>query len=51
MTGAKIYSELPASARTFIERIEEFVGVPVRIVSVGPGRAEHILKETSRVAG
>lgn len=51
VTGAKIYSELPASARTFIERIEEFVGVPVRIVSVGPGRAEHLMKETSRVAG
>jgi adenylosuccinate synthase len=38
------YSDLPQSARLFIERIEEFVGVPIRIVSIGPGRAEHILK-------
>ncbi|MFA5504599.1 MAG: adenylosuccinate synthase [Vulcanimicrobiota bacterium] len=44
IAGIKQYSELPETARRFIDRIEEFVGIPVRIVSVGPGRAEHILK-------
>lgn len=46
ISTVKRYSELPQSARTFIERIEEFVGIPVRIVSIGPGRAEHIMKES-----
>jgi len=32
------FSELPAQAQTYIHRIEELVGTPVTIVSVGPER-------------
>ncbi len=31
---------LPASARRYLDRIEEYVGVPIEIVSVGPERTQ-----------
>jgi adenylosuccinate synthase len=31
-------ASLPANARRYLERIEEFVGVPIEIISVGPER-------------
>lgn len=42
VAGARSLAELPANARRYLEFIEEFVGVPVRIVSVGPDRAQTI---------
>jgi len=40
--SARKLSELPAGARAYIDLVERFVGVPVRIVSVGPDRAQTI---------
>ncbi len=40
--GARSEAELPENARRYIRRIEEIVGVPVRLVSVGPERNETI---------
>ena len=37
-------SELPAACLKYVARIEELVGVPVELVSVGPGRSETILR-------
>ena len=37
ITDVTAYNELPARARAYAERIEEAIGVPVGIVSVGPG--------------
>jgi len=34
------WSELPAAARTYLERIANLAGVPVRLVSVGPEREQ-----------
>ncbi len=34
------YDDFPAAARKYIEKIEELTGVPVAIVSVGPGRRQ-----------
>ena len=45
-TGA----ELPASLNAYVARIEEAVGVPVRIVSIGPDRAETLVRESAQVA-
>jgi adenylosuccinate synthase len=42
ITGAARYSELPKAAHAYIARIEELTGVPVSIVSVGPGREQTI---------
>jgi len=42
ISGCKNYDELPLNARKYIEFIEEFAGVPVSIVSVGPERNQSI---------
>jgi len=36
------WTELPATARAYFKRIEELIGAPVAIVSVGPGREQTI---------
>ncbi len=41
--GAKSMDALPATARAYIKRIEELVGVPVDMVSTGPDREETIV--------
>jgi adenylosuccinate synthase len=33
-------SDLPAEARAFLDYVAEFVGVPIRLVGVGPGREQ-----------
>ena len=40
--GAKTYEELPPSAKKYLKRIEEFTGVKISIVSIGPRRDETI---------
>ena len=44
------YADLPAAARAYVEMLERELGVPVSIVSVGPGRKELILKKLEMVA-
>lgn len=39
------YAELPAACRAYIERIEQLVGVPCALVSVGPGREQVIARD------
>ncbi len=38
------WDELPPNAKAYFQRIEELAGVPVSIVSVGPGREQTILR-------
>jgi adenylosuccinate synthase len=42
--GIKKYEELPENCRKYIERIEELIGVPITMVSNGPGRDEIIYR-------
>ncbi|MDO4295615.1 MAG: adenylosuccinate synthase [bacterium] len=42
--GIKKYEELPENCRKYIEKIEEELGVPVAMVSNGPGREDIIMK-------
>ena len=35
---ARTYGDLPAEARTYVERIADLAGVPIGVVSVGPDR-------------
>jgi adenylosuccinate synthase len=44
ITGCRQMSELPANCLRYVARIEELIGVPVELVSVGPGRQETILR-------
>jgi len=43
ISGARVFEELPKNAQAYVRRIEELVGVPVSIISVGSGREETIL--------
>jgi adenylosuccinate synthase len=42
VTGVRRYQDLPDAARRYVERVEALVGVPVELISVGPGRDETI---------
>ena len=43
-TGARAWDELPDQARSYVERLEELAGVPISHVSVGPERAQMIVR-------
>ncbi|MBI5876773.1 MAG: adenylosuccinate synthase [Chloroflexi bacterium] len=43
VSGARKRSDLPAAARAYIARIEEFTGVPASLISVGPERDQIII--------
>jgi adenylosuccinate synthase len=45
LTGITSYDALPKEAKAYIAAIEESCGAPVKIVSVGPGREQTILRE------
>jgi adenylosuccinate synthase len=42
ITGIREYDDLPKAAQTYIEYIQDSVGVPVGWVSVGPERSQLI---------
>lgn len=42
--GIKNYSDLPENCRKYIEFVEQQIGFPIKIVSVGPGRNDIIMK-------
>ncbi|PSU91742.1 adenylosuccinate synthase [Photobacterium kishitanii] len=44
ITGCRKFEELPEGAQQYVLRIEELMGVPVKMVSVGPGRDQMILR-------
>ena len=44
ITNVTKYEDLPQLARDYVERIEELAGVPIRTVSVGPGRKATLTK-------
>ncbi len=39
------FEDLPENARHYLRRIETLIGVPIKIISVGPGRSETIVLE------
>ncbi|NKC12357.1 MAG: adenylosuccinate synthase [Gammaproteobacteria bacterium] len=41
--GVREYSQLPANARAYLERLAELAGAPVDIISTGPERSETIV--------
>ncbi len=44
LTGCRRFEELPEAARAYVNRVEALVGVPVQLISVGPGRDETIAR-------
>jgi adenylosuccinate synthase len=45
ITEVTKYEDLPQLARDYVERIEDLAGVPIRTVSVGPGRKATLTKD------
>ncbi len=43
-TSVRRFEDLPAEARRYVERIEALVGVPIDVISVGPGRDQTIVR-------
>ena len=43
LTDMRSLDALPRNARQYVERLEELVNVPVKMISVGAGREETIL--------
>ena len=43
ISGIRDYTALPENTRNYLERIEALTGVPIDILSVGPGREETIV--------
>ncbi len=41
--GVRRFEDLPANTRNYLKRVEELVGVPIQLVSVGPDREETIV--------
>jgi adenylosuccinate synthase len=42
LSGARKLADLPVAARRYVDRLGELLGLPVKIVSVGPDRAQTI---------
>lgn len=45
ISGIREYEKLPENCRKYLERLEELLGVPVSIVSVGPDREQTIFRK------
>jgi adenylosuccinate synthase len=43
LTGIEERADLPSAARRYLERIEELVGVPIEIISIGPERTQTLV--------
>ncbi|MBT3265795.1 adenylosuccinate synthase [Candidatus Poribacteria bacterium] len=43
-TMVRTYEDLPTNARKYVERVEELLGTPVALISVGPERTESIVR-------
>jgi len=42
LTGCRRFEDLPQTARDYVDRVQALAGVPVELISVGPGRDETI---------
>jgi adenylosuccinate synthase len=45
ITKARSYDDLPINAKKYIEYIEEYLGINVYLVSVGPERSQNIIRK------
>ncbi|QSO46441.1 adenylosuccinate synthase [Alicyclobacillus mengziensis] len=44
ISACRAFQELPAAAQTFVKQVEEWTGVPIKYVSVGPERNQTIVR-------
>jgi adenylosuccinate synthase len=44
ISGCRNFAELPMEAQQYVKRIEQLIGVPVKMVSVGPERSATLIR-------
>ena len=44
LEGVRTYADLPTNAKRYLERIEHHIGVPIKIVSIGPARHQTLMR-------
>jgi adenylosuccinate synthase len=44
LTACRRFEELPPEAQQYVKRVEQLIGVPIKIVSVGPERAATLIR-------
>ncbi|MFI5382382.1 MAG: adenylosuccinate synthase [Tepidisphaerales bacterium] len=44
ISACRRFEELPPQAQTYVKRVEQLIGCPIRIVSVGPDRAATLMR-------
>jgi len=44
ISGCRNFDELPPEARQYVKRIEQLIGVPIKMVSVGPERSQTLMR-------
>ncbi len=44
--GVRRFADLPVNAQNYLRAVEEMAGIPLSIISVGPGRDENIILST-----
>jgi len=49
VAGVTSFEELPVEARAYVGRLEELLGVPISLVSVGPERGETLMNSRLRI--
>jgi adenylosuccinate synthase len=50
ITGAESIDDLPQACRDYLDYIADFIGVPIALVGVGPGRDQTIWTESGRAS-
>ncbi len=45
ISNIKSFSDLPENTKSYLKKVEELVGIPVKIISVGPDREQTIILE------
>jgi adenylosuccinate synthase len=44
ISTCRTFDELPAAARSYVDRLEELAGAPISVIGVGPGREQTIVR-------
>lgn len=47
-TGCKTYDDLPKKAKEYIEFIEDYVGVPIKFIGIGPDEKDTIIRDITK---
>ena len=45
ISGCRSWDELPKNAQRYFDRIEELLGAPLSVISVGPGREQTLIRQ------